>query len=180
MREGIRKIVFCISKRSFPIVFGRKRIMRPKTLRPLFVFLFGCFMCGSAPAAQSMDREHPTLLESPEVSGISNAIGEGYWYRLAAGPGELKVEMEVQCWNRYQCISSAQFVLYDAGMKEVMNKSLSTGSRTTVRTENVSVKFKERQELLLYITNGTRISLSAYGTYIIRFKGAIDLPGKEE
>lgn len=154
--------------------------MRPRALFPLFVFLFCAIVFRGSLAAQSMDREEPTLLRSPEVSGISNAVGEGYWYKLTAGPGELNVEMEVQCWNRFQCISSAQFVLYDTDMQEVMNKSLSTGSRTTVKTENASLKLKDRQELLLYITNGTRISMSAYGTYIVRFKGAIHLPDKEK
>ena len=154
--------------------------MRSKTFCPLLILLFCSFMPGSVLAAQSMDRNDPTLLRSPEVSGISNAIGEGYWYEFAAGPGELAVEMEVQCWNRYQCISSAQFVLYDSGRQELMNKSLSTGNRTTLKTEKTSLKLREKQRILLYITNGTRISTSAYGTYIIRFKGAIDLPGKEK
>ncbi len=154
--------------------------MRSRNYCPLLVLLFCFFMPGRFLWAQSMDRDNPTLLHSPEVSGISNAIGEGYWYEFEAGPGELAVEMEVQCWNRYQCISSAQFVLYDAVKQELMNKSLSTGNRTTLKTEKTSLKLKDKQKILLYITNGTRISTSAYGTYIIRFKGAIDLPGEEK
>ena len=150
--------------------------MRSNTRVFIFSLLFFCFTAGSLLFAQSTDKKNPTPIESPEISGISNIIGDGYWYKLTAGPGELIIEMEVQCWNRYQCESSLHLVLYGPDMKEVMNKSLSTEGRYTLRNQKATLDLKSKQDFLLSVTSGRGLGSSSNGTYIVRFKGSIDLP----
>jgi len=153
--------------------------MKSKTLSLMFAFLLCALISTSPMIAQSMDKDNPTLLQSPEISGISEAMSDGYWYKLAAGPGDLLVEMEVVCWNSYQCVSSAQFILYDEDMQEVMNETLATKGRNNLRRIHATLNLQSKQDFLLSITNPKRMSLNAYGTYLIRFKGSIDLPTKE-
>ena len=128
--------------------------------------------------AQSMDKDNPTPLESAEIDGISNAVRDAYWYKFTAGPGELIIDMEVQCWDRRQCVSSVELVLYDEAMEEVVNESLTTGSSYTMRSKNIPIELDGKKDFLLSIKNGRRISSNSYGTYVIRFKGAIELPSK--
>lgn len=147
------------------------------------VLVFALLLCAQLSVvslvAQSMDKDSPTQLESAEIGGISNAVRDAYWYKFTAGPGELIIDMEVQCWDRRQCVSSVEMILYDEAMEEVVNESLTTGSSYTMRSKNVPIELESKQEFLMSIKNGRRISSNSYGTYVIRFKGAIELPDSD-
>ncbi|MEJ2111596.1 MAG: hypothetical protein P8Z37_17140 [Acidobacteriota bacterium] len=153
--------------------------MASKILAFVFALLLCLLLSITQLVAQSMDKDNPTPLQSAEIGGISNAVRDAYWYKFTAGPGKLIIDMEVQCWDGRQCVSTVDLVLYDEAMTEVVNESLTTGSSYTLRSKNVPIELDSNQVFLMSIRNGRRISSNAYGTYVIRFKGAIDLPGSD-
>lgn len=47
-------------------------------------------------AAQSTDRDHPTLLKSNEIRGVADGSGHEYFYSFVAGPGKLTITVDVK------------------------------------------------------------------------------------
>ena len=156
--------------------------MRSKTLVLMSALLI-CFLISNNPlVAQSKDRNNPTPLRSPKISGIASPAGTVYWYKLTAGPGELVIDMQVVGTSSAGGFTSgsARFVLYDRDMQEVMNESIWAGYN--VERKNKSLRLKSKQDFLLAIGlgEGKDVREKSGGTYMIRFNGAIDLPPEKE
>ena len=166
----------------FLAFFERRWIMGSKALVLVSAFLLCFLISNNLLVAQSTDRNNPTPLQSSKIKGFSVAVSTVYWYKLTAGPGELAMEMEVDCTGgNYRCGISARFVLYDRDMQEIMNEALSIGDPRILVRKKGSLKLQNKQDLLLAIAHGKTASWNEIGgTYMIRFKGAIDLPSKIE
>lgn len=161
--------------------------MKLKALPFMIAFLI-CFLISSRPLlTQSKDKNNPTQLKSPEIKAFASPPTVVYWYKLAAVPGELVVEMEVECENDLRHGASAQFILYNKDMKEAMNEYLSVRSKRpgpsyVKESQSRSLILDSKQDFLLAITPAEveYVDPLRYpGTYMIRFKGAIDLSQKE-
>ena len=139
-----------------------------------------CLVISNGPLiAQSKDRNNPTPLNSQVIKGFAGFDRSVHWYKLTAGPGELIVQMGVGCAEGYgygTCNVGARFVLWDKNMKAVMDESLAS-SFVGGEGKTQSLILQNKQDFLLSIGHGSGRGVP--GTYIIRFKGAIDLPPEE-
>ena len=144
-----------------------------------------CLVISNGPLiAQSKDRNNPSPLQSPTISGIASPFGTIYWYKLTAGPGELVIEMWVGSSGTpsYYAEGSARFVLYDKDRQEVMNESISAGFIEVEERKYKSLQLQSNQDFRLSIELGEERDPggTSRGTYMIRFKGAIDLASEKE
>jgi hypothetical protein len=147
----------------------------------LIVTLLICFLISNSPLlAQSKDRNNPSPLPSLQIKAYTSSIGEVYWYKLTAGPGELYIEMEADCGNRSRCGINVQFILYYKDTQEIINESLSAWGGGGGMAKHISLKLEGKKDFLLSIVPGLPGWATNPGTYMIRFKGAIDLPPEKE
>jgi len=154
------------------------------TISILIFALLICFPISKSPLfAQSRDKNNPTPLQSATISGIASPFGTVYWYKLTAGPGELEIEMWVGSSGApaYDLQGSARFVLHDKDGQEVMNESISAGFNKAEERKYKLLKLPSNQDFLLSIElgEGRNPGGTSRGTYMVRFKGAIDLPSKD-
>ena len=159
--------------------------MGSKALILIFAWMICLLISNSPLVAQSRDRNNPTPLQTPTISGIASPFGTVNWYKLAAGPGELVIEMWIGSGGApsYYAEGSARFVLYDKDWQEVMNEFISAGFVKAEERKYKSLQLQSNQDFFLSIElgEGRNPGGTSRGTYMIRFKGVIDLaPEKEE
>src|SRR6476661_664136 len=121
--------------------------------------VFGLALCvfalmGSA-AAQSSNRDRPTVLNSGEISGsLNNHNGESF-YSFTAGPGELTITVDVTVNHRSSetQIGVLNFELLgrDASTSVLCCEFAQTGDSGTGRTVK-SVRLTRRQTIILHTT----------------------------
>jgi hypothetical protein len=158
-------------------------IMGPKALVHLPALLICLFISNDSLVAQSKDRINPTPLQSPTISGFTSPIGVVYWYKLTAGPGELVIEMQVEGISNMfgrAVPSGARFVLYDGAMEEVIDEALFTSAAVERKKKSITLQGKQDFLMSIMLGEGMHLRDKAGGTYMIRFKGAIDLPPEGE
>lgn len=142
----------------------------------MFAFLICILLSNSPLIAQSKARNNPTPLRSQQIRGFAGMDSSVHWYKLTAGPGELLVWMHVNCIERTAGGISARFALWDKNMQAVMDESLIAEAGQS-KGKNQSLTLQSKQDFLLSIGHGS--THGKPGTYEIQFKGAIDIPSKE-
>ena len=74
--------------------------------------------------SQSKDRDHPTLVTSPDITGFIDQTVENdnYYYSFTAGPGELTITFDVESTRGGSTVAAAVFSLYDVKGQQVFNQ----------------------------------------------------------
>ena len=124
--------------------------------------------------AQSTDRDHPTPLNSSEVSGSFGAQKEGnkeIFYSFTAGPGDLTITIDVKGRNRDASGSMAFELLQGNGSEEnplLCCEYAQMGGGKTGRGA-ATVKLTRRQTVILHLTN----SFYGGGIFNVRLSGRL-------
>lgn len=123
--------------------------------------------------AQSTDRDHPTPLNSSEVSGSFGDADQGnkeFFYSFTAGPGDLTITFDLKGRNR-DASGSVAFELLQGNGSEgdplLCCEYAQMGGGATGRAV-ASVKLARRQTVILHLTN----TLYVGGTFNVRLSGA--------
>jgi hypothetical protein len=116
--------------------------------------------------AQSTDRDRPTPLVSPEVTGriTLDRMGE-HFYRFMAGPGELSLTLEVRPISGF---SKAYADVTDADARELLAVEVGAGDRSERTVKRV--RLNRAQAVVLRV--GTNTSADYAATYLVRLGGA--------
>src|ERR1017187_5319953 len=87
------------------------------------VAVTGVLAWAVGPLAQekSKDRDHPTPLTSPEISGFidQTVLGDYYYYSVTAGPGEVTFTFNVE--SGAGGVANVGFALFDVNSKQVFD-----------------------------------------------------------
>jgi hypothetical protein len=129
------------------------------------------FALAGIAAAQSSDRDRPTVLSSGEINGsLNNNNGESF-YSFTAGPGELTITVDVTVNHRRNetQIGVLNFELLgrDSSTSILCCEFAQTGDSGTGRAVK-SVRLTRRQTVILHTTNGP----VGGGTFRVRLSGA--------
>jgi hypothetical protein len=121
-------------------------------------------------SAQSTDRDHPTHLNSNEITGELNASEIEYFFSFNAGPGEVTLTVDVKSSDG---TTGTAFELLDGNANKVLIccEGAQADSSGQSGREVVSIKLGARQTVVLHLTPFKY----GKGTYRVRISGASDL-----
>ena len=144
--------------------------MRHKTHRSTFMkaslLLVALLLLAVPAAAQSTDRDNPTVLTSNEIKDEGPGKAVEYYYAITAGPGDVTITVDLKA-KSYS--TAARFELLDAESNQLvahnMNASTTTGAERVVK----KVRVREKQQVVLKL-----VLDSNAGEYMVRFAGAVE------
>jgi len=127
------------------------------------------FAINNATFAQSTDRDHPTPLQSNELTGNIFQRNAEHFYSFTAGPGELTITVDVKA-SPPDKLAGFNFELLERNAATVIEgggfvQGSNGGTDRVVR----SVKLTRRQTIILHTTNG---SGENSGTFRVRLTGS--------
>ena len=128
-------------------------------------------------AAQSRDRDHPTPIASPQISGTidSTVAGGSYYYSVTAGPGDLAFTFDVESGNGRGQIASVTFEVLDVNSRSVFQEFLQSFEGQSQRRPH-TVTLARKQPLLLRVSvDRGVVSGSVSGRYRVSLSGPIEL-----
>src|ERR1700742_3597855 len=139
------------------------------------LFLLLLLMATNGVVAQSRERDHPVAMSSNELEGDLDGSGDESFYSFVAGPGEVKITVDVRWFDGTANIS---FELLDKdAAKALICCEFAQADQTGESGRNVkTVKLGRRQTLVLHLTQGP----SGRGTYHIRLAGSVLLKDVDE
>ena len=139
------------------------------------LFLLLMTMTASGIAAQSRERDNPLPLSSNELKGDLDGSGDESFYSFVAGPGEVKITVDVRSFDGTANIS---FELLDKdAAKALLCCEFAQADQTGESGRNVkTLKLARRQTLVLHLTQGP----SGRRTYHIRLAGSVLLKDVDE
>ncbi|MEP7338624.1 MAG: hypothetical protein ABI977_12870 [Acidobacteriota bacterium] len=136
--------------------------------------LMSIVTCASV-VAQSTDRDNPTKLTSPEISGIvdSRSAKSNFFYSFTAGPGEVAITLDVFKTGQY---ASARYEIFDEDARSLVDD---TGDAWTSSESRKIKRFvlSRKVSLILKITPGQIWGGGESGKFRLRISGAVDLSG---
>jgi hypothetical protein len=139
------------------------------------LFLWLLIVVANGIAAQSRERDNPIPLSSNELNGDLDGSGDEYFYSFVAGPGEVKITVDVRSFDGTANISFE--LLNKDAAKALICCEFAQADLTGESGRNVkTVKLNRRQTLVLHLTQGP----SGRGTYRIRLSGSVLLKNEDE
>ena|ERR1700730_7993296 len=122
----------------------------------------------SSAAAQSTNRDHPTPLNSNELSGELEGRGGESFYSFTAGPGELTITVDVKS---SEGTLAMPFELISANGAEVLLCCEYAQADATGETGHAvkSVRLRRRQTIILHLTENKY----GTGTFRVRLSGPV-------
>ena len=140
--------------------------MKRSVSMALAVLLFIVVAQSNSAAAQSKDRDHPTVVKGNEINGELDDSGDEYFYSLLAGPGELTITVDVKSSTGQALLN---FELLDKNAAAAIlccEFAQADGDGQSARVVK-SVRIGKRQTVVLHVTVGK----AGRGTYRVRFSG---------
>ena len=136
---------------------------------PAAVLLTLIALAGSA-AAQSTDRDNPTRLTSNVISGTMDVPQRtNYYYAFTAGPGEVRITLDVQ--SPRSSGTAVSVALLDMDARQIGDSSFGLNSINNEEVREVRrVQFNRRQPVILRV-----FVESGPGRYKVQLAGAVDL-----
>ena len=133
-----------------------------------FLLFIVVALSGSAAAAQSKDRDHPTRVTSNEINGELDASGDEYFYSFVAGPGELTITVDVKSSTGQALLNFELLDSHAAAAIICCEFAQADGDGQSARVMK-SVKLGKRQTVVLHVTVGK----AGRGTYRVRLSGSV-------
>jgi hypothetical protein len=139
--------------------------------RKSYFLLLALLLLAVPAAAQSTDRDNPTMLTSNEIKdeGVGKSIE--YYYGFTAGPGEVTITVDLKA-KSYS--TAVRFELLDAESNQIlahnMNAATTTGAERVVKKARV----REKQSVVLKL-----VLDSNTGEYMVRLGGAVEFASTE-
>ena len=133
-----------------------------------FLLFIVVALSGSAAAAQSKDRDHPTRVTSNEINGELDASGDEYFYSFVAGPGELTITVDVKSSTDQALLNFELLDSHAAAAIICCEFAQADGDGQSARVMK-SVKLGKRQTVVLHVTVGK----AGRGTYRVRLSGSV-------
>jgi len=133
-----------------------------------FLLFIVVALSGSAAAAQSKDRDHPTRVTSNEINGELDASGDEYFYSFTAGPGELTLTVDVKSSTDQALLNFELLDSHAAAAIICCEFAQADGDGQSARVMK-SVKLGKRQTVVLHVTVGK----AGRGTYRVRLSGSV-------
>lgn len=134
-------------------------------------FLLALLLVAIPAAAQSTDRDNPTMLTSNEIKDEGVGKSVEYYYGFTAGPGEVTITVDLKA-RSYS--TAVRFELLDAESNQIlahnMNAATTTGGERVVKKTRV----REKQSVVLKL-----VLDSNTGEYMVRLGGAVEFGGTE-
>jgi len=136
----------------------------------LLIMLAVVLAAASTSFAQSTDRDHPTPLQSNEVTGNIFQRNAEHFYSFTAGPGELTITVDVKA-SPPDKLAGFNFELLDRNAATVIGEAAGFVQGSNGGTDRVirSVNLTRRQTIILHTTNG---SGDNSGTFRVRLSGS--------
>ncbi len=146
--------------------------------KALVVFAFTIALVvttASAAGAQSTDRDNPTKLASPEISGFvdSKSAKRNYFYSFVAGPGEVAITLDV---SKVNSDTSIKYEIFDEDAKSLIYDAAEAFGSSEQRKIKRFV-LSQKVLLILKISPGYIWGESESGKFRLRFSGAVDVSG---
>ena len=117
--------------------------------------------------AQPSDRDHAILLSSGEISGSLDNNNEEIFYAFTAGPGELKIVVDVKARSGEIAVLNFE-LLAKNGATAIICCEFAQGDNGGTGRAVKSVKLPKQQTVILHTTNGP----VGGGSFNIRITGA--------
>ncbi|MBL8186464.1 MAG: hypothetical protein JNK38_00570 [Acidobacteria bacterium] len=123
--------------------------------------------------AQSTDRDSPTKLTSPEISGFvdSKSAENNYFYSFVAGPGEVVITLDI---SKVNSDASIRYEIFDEDAKSLIyDDAVAFGSSEERKIKRFVLSRKVL--LILKISPGHIWGRRESGRFRLRISGAVDL-----
>ena len=133
----------------------------------LFLIAAIALFSASSAYAQSSDRDHPIPLSAGEFSGSLDNNNQEVFYSFIAGPGELKITVDVKGRSGEQALLNFE-LLAKNGATEIICCEFAQGNDGGTGRAVKSVKLAKQQTVILHTTNGP----IGGGSFNIRITGA--------
>lgn len=138
----------------------------------MFVFLIALAV---AAIGQSTDRDNPTKLTKPEISGFidgQNARTQ-YYYSVTAGPGELVITLDVKAVGYH---TSVAYKIFDQDAREIADGSVDSVQGGENRRVDRFV-LSRKTSFIIRLTPGPIWGKSESGSFRLRLSGPVDVSG---
>ena len=124
---------------------------------------------------QSTDRDNPTKLTSPEISGFVDGqnAGKQYYYSVTAGPGELVVTLDVRAVGNH---TSVEYEIFDPDARKIAGEYVSSQKGGENRRVDRFV-LSRKTSFIIRLTPGTVWGKIESGTFRLRLSGPVDISG---
>src|ERR1017187_1548595 len=144
----------------------------PNRVTPLFLLL-AC-LAPSSLIGQSKDRDHPTPVVSPEISGFidKTVAGDRYFYLLTAGPGELAFTFDVSAGRGMLTFATVNFDLYYMDGRNASNSILCNPNDGSDCRRTTTMTLAKKQSLILRISIDSQ---SSAGKYRVGISGPLEI-----
>jgi hypothetical protein len=134
----------------------------------LFLLLFIAVARSGPAAAQSSDRDSPTLIQAGEVNGELDGSGNEYFYSFRAGPGKVTITVDVKSSTGQALLNFELLAKNGATVLLCCEYAQADGDGQSARAVK-TVSLGKRQTVMLHVTVGK----AGTGTYRIRLSGAV-------
>jgi hypothetical protein len=167
-------------------IFWRIKVMNShdKSIRPARFYAVGLviaaiLLCASISLAfgqqRSEDRDHPTLLNSNEITDDLDGSDDEYFYKFSAGPGKLTLTFEVKASGTN---AGATLDLFDANSRPILSNVLAQGVDGGSERVVKSLQISRRQDIVMRIKGIKYGDSGGTGTYRVKLGGAVSFtPG---
>jgi hypothetical protein len=149
-----------------------KQCVSPNGVVPWLVFL----ACLAPPRliGQSKDRDHPTPVVSPEITGLidKTVAGDRYFYLLTAGPGQLTFTFDVSAGRGMLTFATVNFDLYFMDGRNVINGILCNPSDGEDCRRTTTITLAKKQPLIVRISIDGQ---SSAGKFRVGISGPLEL-----
>lgn len=134
-------------------------------------FLVACLLfiaAANPPAAPAQGRDHPTPLNSEEISGKLGGRTFDSYYSFAAGPGELTVTVDVKSAGHSTGIT------FDLQGQRRLIASTRVQADGGAAHKSAGVRLADRETLILHLSGA---DVDGAGTFRLRLGGDVSLSG---
>lgn len=150
------------------------RLLSKCIVTSMFTLILAVAAVGTA-GAQSNDRDNPTKLISPEISGFidSKSAKSNYFYSFTAGPGEVMITLDV---SKVNSDASIRYEIFDEDAKSLIyDDAVAFGSSEERKIKRFVLSRKVL--LIMKISPGHIWGERESGRFRLRLSGAIDVSG---
>jgi len=129
--------------------------------------------------AQSTDRDNPTKLTTPEISGFIDGRNAKklYYYFFVAGPGEVQITLDAQVVGGSTGVVSIRFELFDEDARKIIDGDVSPTGQGQEERQVRRFVASQKARLIMRLSPGVVWGDLESGKFRLRLSGAVELGG---